>query len=158
LGVTSTIPLPNSSDTCRIKREIVNETWYQKLFGLWYFFSMAVLADLIVLIPVSDGVALFTDPHAGGTYIILRYLLWLLVDLAILWISTLIFIDEHLQHVWQSWDIGNLFKRKQYSRPAWLFLLVLLFTGSVMFDITYWTTHSQKQEEGYLGWPVGGIK
>jgi hypothetical protein len=117
---------------------------------------MAFLADLIVLIPVSDGIELFLDPPAEK-YFILRYLFWLLVDLAILWVSTLIFMDEHLQRLWQSWGISELLKRKRHSRPAWVFLLLSLFVCSMMFDIVYWTIHSELDEQFDLGWPVGGI-
>jgi hypothetical protein len=110
---------------------------------------MAFLADLIVLIPVSGGIELFSDPNAGR-YIILRYFFWLLFDLAILLISTLIVTDEHLQLVWKSWVIGKISKRKRYSCPAWFFLLLSLFAGSMMFDIVYWTIHSLSTEQSWL--------
>ena len=64
------------------------------------------------------------------------YFIWIVLDAAILWISTLISVDKHLQTMWNSQKVGKfLGSNISVSNLAWAFVIVVLLGASISWDV-----------------------
>jgi hypothetical protein len=117
------------------RTELYANTWYSKLLILWYLLSIAIAADLLYSIPATNG-AVYLVQETSALESTLIYFVWILLDIAILWTSTLIFSDEDLQAVWNSRELGRfLNSNKAFSISAWAFVIIVLLNASLSYDV-----------------------
>jgi hypothetical protein len=118
-------------------QQIKNEPWYPKLLVLWYLLSIGFAADLLYSFPAAKGVQ--TLNSSGGIKLqVLQYLVWGLLNLAILFFSTLLFIDEDLKKLWRGWSLGKyLSKKKLWLNILWTVIITVLVGVSVAWDVDY---------------------
>ena len=117
------------------RTELYANTWYSKLLVLWYLLSIAIAADLLYSIPATNGASALLQ-NTSVQQLILYYFVWILLDVAILWISTLIFSDEDLQAVWGSQEVGRfLNSNKVFSISAWAFVILALLNASISYNV-----------------------
>jgi hypothetical protein len=131
-GGASPAVTPTLSD---FRSQLYANTWYSKLLILWYLLSIAIAADLLYNIPLINGASdLANSPSAQG--LLLSYFIWILLDVAILWISTLVFFDEHLQNKWNSLEVGRNLGSDKLSRACvWAFVITVLLMVSISWDV-----------------------
>jgi hypothetical protein len=123
---------PGLSD---FRTQLYSNTWYSKLLILWYLLSVAFAADLLYTTPATNGASTLLQ-KTSVLESVLIYFVWILLDIAILWISTLIFSDEDLQAVWNSQELGRfLNSNKTFSVLAWAFVILVLLDASLSYDV-----------------------
>jgi hypothetical protein len=129
------IPKP-SPNVSRIRQELYNDPWYYKLLILWYLMTITIAGDLLYSFPAMNGEINFTFAQ-GLQATILQYVVWAVIDLAILWVSTLVFLDEDLQRVWKAWRLARFMSKKPASVIGWTFIVLVLLGASNIFNIIY---------------------
>lgn len=134
LGNSSPTTSTTSASTTAIRQSLYDNPWYKKLCTLWYCFSLAIGADLIYTFP-AGGEGYYIQHKESIRWEAFQYLFWSLYNLAILWISTLVFLDQDLQRLWGSWKVGKYFSKEPIATMGWIFILVCLVGLSVMFDV-----------------------
>ncbi|GFF54334.1 hypothetical protein IFM58399_09798 [Aspergillus lentulus] len=118
-------------------QQIRNEPWYSKLLVLWYLLSIAFAADLLYSFAADKGIQSLAS--SGGIKLqVLQYLVWGLLNLAILFLSTLLFLDKDLNRFWEQWSLGKyLSKKKLVSGILWAVIITVLVGVSVSWDVDY---------------------
>jgi hypothetical protein len=117
------------------RTELYANTWYSKLLIIWYLLSIAIAADLLYNVPATNG-AVYLVQETSVLESVVIYFVWILLDIAILWISTLIFSDEDLQAVWNSRELGRfLNSNKAFSILAWALVIIVLLNASLSYDV-----------------------
>ena len=134
LGNSSGSTSNSSASTSATRKTLYKNPWYKNLYTLWYFFSLAVGADLIYSFP-SGGAGYYIVYKESLRWDALQYVFWSLYNLAILWVSTLVFLDRDLQRLWSSWKVGEYLSKEPIATIGWIFILVCLIGFSVMFDV-----------------------
>jgi len=131
-GATSTPGVPT---VVPFSEKIRDNNWYWKLLIIWYLQSIAIAGDLLYLVSASGGaVALSQGNIAKGT--ISYYVIWMVLDAVILWISTLIFADEKLQNMWKSLKVGEFLRSHKFlSSLAWVSVISVLLGASISWDV-----------------------
>ncbi|KAF7892039.1 hypothetical protein EAF00_008341 [Botryotinia globosa] len=109
----------------QVRIEIENEVWFKKLIYIIYFLSVITGGITIV-------VGLLEPPSFLGLGSILVYVEWISVDLFVLWLVTLIFIDHDIQRYWMKSWMGKVTKKMSWF---WWCLFVLFL---VTFCFVAW--------------------
>lgn len=101
---------------------------------MWYGLALAFGGDLLYIFPYSGPDSL--DLGNRGFGLILRYyLIWLALDIGILWVPTVFLIDPIIQYIWLETWVGRKMSDKPWSPIVWGLLLATLMFVSVYFDI-----------------------
>jgi hypothetical protein len=120
--------------------QIEDEEWYCNLVILWYLLCLNIGVDVIWTFPSGGGEEYFTSPGVSLS-IIVYYIFWILLDFGLLWIPTLIFMDDNIQKMWLKLIevLKSRFGKRATGKLMWCLrwgLMVVLFLISVFFD--YW--------------------
>ena len=132
---TQNAQLPPFLETSNVRQELYKEPWYEKLLILWYLLSITVAADLLFNFPwglQSYGLTL----SFGG--VMEQYLTWALLDLAILWFATLVFLDQHIQRAWEELGFKRLTSGKITTIIAWSIVILTLVGVSGSYNLQTW--------------------
>lgn len=119
-----------SDEEALIKQSIVSGDWYKVLVVLWYLLALNIGADLIYTFPATNGAEYFSDSGVSLS-IVIYYIFWILLDLGLLWVPTLIFMDSKSHDTWMEWTID-----KRLMLALRWGIMSLMFGISVFFD--YW--------------------
>jgi hypothetical protein len=132
----SALPVYNPTSVPSFKKEKPPaEKWDENLIVLWYLLSVAIGADLIYVIPATNGTEYLTSSSVSLS-IIIYYIFWILLDMALLWIPTLVFMDENIQRLWMESLLGKWITGKSMWCLRWGVTLILVLI-SIFFDA--WT-------------------
>jgi hypothetical protein len=128
-NLASTVLQSDTSRLCtsEIRTGIQEEPWYKKLLACWYLLSCTVLIFTIWLFTKGDLQNLL------GADIVVYYVMFIFVDLSVLWIATLIFIDHDVQAAWKRHSIGRLTSRKIVSYVCWGLTFIIIASLSLSF-------------------------
>ncbi|KAF7889429.1 uncharacterized protein EAF01_010922 [Botrytis porri] len=134
----------------RIEIEIENELWFRKIIYIIYLLSVGTGGMTIFI-------SLFEVPSFLGLGVFLIYLEWMFVDLFVLWLAILIFIDHDIQkNLTKSW-IGKVMNKMPWfwwclfvpflvtlCFVVWLVSVFLLIKGLEIIAHKSWESHSRK--------------
>ncbi|KAF7950079.1 hypothetical protein EAE96_007379 [Botrytis aclada] len=108
----------------QVRIEIENEVWFKKLIYIIYLLS-------VITGGITIFIGLFEPPSFLGLGIFIVYLEWIFVDLFVLWLATLIFIDHDIQRFWTKSWMGKVTNKVRWF--WWglfvLFLITLCFVA-----------------------------
>jgi hypothetical protein len=132
----SVLPIYHPAAVPNIKNE---KTWAEKrdenLWIIWNLLSVAIGADLIYEIPATNGTEYLTSSSVF-LYIIIYYIFWILLDLALLWFPTLVFMDKNIQRLSMKSLLGTWITGKSMWCLRWSVTLILVLI-SIFFN--FWT-------------------
>lgn len=121
----------SSSPTSQIRKDIQEESWYKRLLASLYILSFMILAITTFVFAADGGGANFV--LGGGRLLVVMYIEWILVDIAILFLATLMFIDHNIQAAWKRCSTGKFFSRRIVSRICWGFVVFFISLLSLIF-------------------------
>jgi hypothetical protein len=120
--------------------QIEDEEWCYNLVILWYLLCLNIGVDAIWAFPSGGGEEYFTSPGASLS-IIVYYIFCIFLDFGLLWIPTLIFMDDNIQkmRLMLIEVLKSRFGKRAPGKLVWCLrwgATVVLFSISVFFD--YW--------------------
>ncbi|KAF7917177.1 uncharacterized protein EAE98_010282 [Botrytis deweyae] len=103
----------------QVRIEIENEVWFKKLICIIYLLS-------VITGGITIFVGLFEPPSFLGLGIIIVYVEWIFVDLFVLWLVTLIFVDHDIQRFWTKSWMGKVTNKMRWF--WWCLFVLFLIT------------------------------
>jgi hypothetical protein len=109
------------------------------LLVLWYIIALAVGSDLLYSFAYLGAYNLDPGDVLGFIGLLRQYLIWMSVDVAILWIPTLFLMDPIIQGFWHNRLIGQWLENKPWAMAAFTVLIAALVFVSVWIDVLSYT-------------------
>lgn len=129
-------PLIQPPAVSDMRQELLDSDWYPRLITLWYLLTIAVLADVLYAFPGSSDKSTLdlTQTRSFGSLLV-QYAVWIALDVGILWVPTIMFLDRDLRAFWKRLRIRTIFSSKLVSNIAWVCIIMVLLMVSIVFDL-----------------------
>ncbi|KAI2637983.1 hypothetical protein GGS26DRAFT_546024 [Hypomontagnella submonticulosa] len=112
------------------RKQLMSEPRYWYLFGLWYAMAFAIGVDMLTAYPAgTESVVQLASPIDFRANV-LYYVEWIAVDIAILLVASLCFVENIPLSF-----IKTSSRYKLYGHTVWMILSVLFIGASVGFEV-----------------------
>jgi hypothetical protein len=107
-----------------------------QLFRLWYLLS--IKTGVFFLVEFATGAApLHLQDFWGLLHGIQFVMVPAAVDIGLLWLFTAIFLDHHVQRVWNTSKFGIYMSKRLRSFSEWGFCISVVVAASVVWELWY---------------------